>query len=170
MFGSGGWPILSSTQTENRIALCKRALCPDRSLIIRFKDCYECEEQSVEYRKTRFTSEECFNENAGKIRQLAWGGRYSAPKYAVEGAFYPFVRCMQRIRPVDDGIIWIGTRYEYPRIWLNNLVASWLCPYSSMGYVMTEPFEPICRVLENWTRLADKRLYPSLDLPPIPDL
>lgn len=170
MFTKEGWPVFSSTQTENRIALCKKALCPDRSLIIRFKDCYVSDSEAAKYRKLRFTSEECFNKSAEEIRELAWGGRYFTPKYAIEGGFYPFVRCAQKIRPVDAGIIWIGSRYEYPRVLLNNLVASWLCPYTKSGLVMTEPFEPIGKVLSNWSRLSDRRLYPCLTLPPVPDL
>lgn len=169
MFTKEGCPIFSSTQTENRIALCKKALCPDRSLIIRFNDCYESDSEAAKYRKLHFLSGEYFDENAKSLRELGWGGRYKTPKYAIEGGFYPFVRCMQKIRPVDAGIIWVGTRHEYPRIWLNNLVAFWLCPYTKAGYVMTEPFEPIDRVLANWHRLSDRRLYPSLMLPPVPD-
>jgi hypothetical protein len=39
-----------------------------------------------------------------------------------------------------------------------------------MGYILTEPFEPLSKVIANWDRLADRRLYPALDLPPIPEL
>lgn len=170
MFNKHGWPIFSSAQTDNRIALCKRALCPDRSLIIKFKDCYQSEIETQKYCKIKFLSEEYFNENARSLQQLAWGGAYSTPKYALEGGFYPFVRCIKRTRPIDAGIIWIGTKHEYPRIYVDNLVANWLCPYSRGGHVMFEPFEPLHRVLENWSRLADRRLFPDLMLPPVPDL
>lgn len=165
-----GWPIFTSTQTDNRIALCKKALCIDRTMLIRFKDCYKDEQQIAEFCKLRFLSEEYFTENLKSISQLAWGGAYTNYKFALEGAFYPFVRCIQRVRPLDHGAIWIGTRHEYPRIFVNNLVADWLCPYSRSGIVMTEPFEPLYRVLDNWQRLSDRRLYPSLNLPPVPDL
>lgn len=170
MVNKYGWPMFSSTQTDNRIALCKRALCPDRSLIIKMKDCYESEVITQKYCKLKFLSEEYFNENLKNLLQLGWGGMYKTPKYALEGAFYPFVRCMQRTRPVDTGVIWIGTRYEYPRIYVDNLVANWLCPYSRGGHVLWEPFEPVYRVIQNWSRLADRRFYPDLQLPPVPDL
>jgi hypothetical protein len=35
---------------------------------------------------------------------------------------------------------------------------------------MVEPFEPLHRVLDNWQRLADRRYYPCLMLPPVPEL
>lgn len=162
--------MFSPSQTENRIALCKSALCPDRSLIIKIKDCFASELETQKHCKLKFLSEEYFSENAKNITELAWGGKYKTPKYALEGAFYPFVRCIQRTRPVDAGIIWIGTRHEYPRIYVDNLVANWLCPYSRAGYVMTEPFEPIYKVLDNWRRLSDRRFFPDLLLPPVPDL
>lgn len=170
MVNKYGWPIFSSSQTDNRIALCKKALCVDRSLIIKIKKCYLSELDAQKYCKLKFLSEEYFNENAKSLLQLGWGGLYEAPKYALEGAFYPFVRCVQRTRPMDTGIIWIGTRHEYPRIYVDNLVANWLCPYSRGGHVMPEPFEPLHRVLDNWTRLADRRFYPDLLLPPVPDI
>jgi len=170
MASKHGWPIFSSTQTDNRLALCKKALCPDRSLLVRLKDCYPSELEVQKYCKLKFLSEHYFSENAKNLRQLAWGGKYVTPKYALEGAFYPFVRCIQKTRPIDSGIIWIGTRHEYPRIYVDNLVADWLCPYARSGHVMTEPFEPLHQVLDNWSRLADRRLYPCLALPPMPDL
>ena len=43
MANKHGWPMFSSTQTDNRFALCKKALCPDRSLLVRLKDCYPSE-------------------------------------------------------------------------------------------------------------------------------
>jgi len=165
-----GWPMFTASQTDNRFALCKKALCPDRTLLVRIKDCYASEFEIQKYCKLKFLSEEYFSENAKNFSQLAWGGMYTIHKFALEGAFYPFVRCMEKTRPVDSGVIWIGTRYEYPRIYVDNLVANWLCPYSKGGYVMTEPFEPLYRVLDNWSRLADRCLYPCLMLPPVPDL
>lgn len=167
---SDGWPIFTSTQTENRIALCKKALCPDRTMLIRFKDCYQDERQIAKFCKLKFLSGEYFDQNLNDVSQLAWGGLYRNYRFALEGAFLPFVRCVRSVRPMDHGAIWIGTRHEYPRIFVNNLVAHWLCPYSRAGYVMVEPFEPLGRVLENWQRLADRRFYPGLNLPPVPDL
>lgn len=169
-FNENGWSIFSSSQTDNRFALCKRALCSTRSLIIKIKDCFPSEAEAQKYYKDRFTSAEDFDENAKDLAQLAWGGKFKTPFNALEGGFYPFVRCVQRIRPIDSGVIWIGTRYEYPRIYVDNLVARWLCPYTPAGVVMTEPFEPLSRVLQSWPRLSDPRRYPCLALPPVPPL
>jgi hypothetical protein len=165
-----GWPVFTKTQTDNRIALCKSALCPDRTLLIKFKDCYKDETEIAKFCKMRFLSEEYFDQNVKDLSKLAWGGVYTKYAFALEGAFYPFVRCIQRSRPIDTGVIWIGTRHEYPRVFVDNLVAHWICPYSRSGIVMTEPFEPLHRVLDNWQRLADRRFYPCLNLPPVPDL
>jgi hypothetical protein len=166
----GGWPMFTSSQTDNRFALCKKALCPDRSLLVRFKDCYQSEEHIQEFCRLKFLSEEYFEYNVRDLKLLPWGGNYKVYKFALEGAFYPFVRCVQKTRPLDTGIIWIGTKHEYPRIWVDNSVANWLCPYSRGGHVMTEPFEPLYKVLDNWARLSDRRFFPFLNLPPVPDL
>lgn len=170
LVNKNGWPMFTSNQTENRFALCRKALCPGRDLGIKMKDCYSSQSQIQKYCKLEFLSEESFSANAEDLSQLAWGGMYANYKQALEGAFYPFVRCIQRVRPIDSGVIWIGTRHEYPRIYVDNLVADWLCPYSKGGHVMVEPFEPLGRVLANWSRLSDYRYYPCLTLPPVPDL
>lgn len=165
-----GWPLFTSTQTDNRFSLCRKALCPTRKLTIKIKDCYSSDPQIQGLCKLKFLSEDYFDINLAKVEQLAWGGKFTTHKYALEGAFYPFVRCIERHRPIDTGCIWIGTRHEYPRIYVDNLVANWLCPYSKMGYVLTEPFEPLHRVIENWGKLANRTLYPFLNLPPVPPL
>lgn len=164
-----GWPMFTANQTDIRFALCKKALCPDRTLILKLKDCYQSEAQEQSFCKLKFLSEEYFTANLSKIEGLAWGGVHMNCKLALEGGFYPFVRYMNRCRPVDTGCIWIGTRHEYPRIYVNNRVANWICPYSRTGHVMTEPFEPLYRVIENWSKLANKKRYPDLDLPPLID-
>lgn len=113
------------------------------------------------------TSREDFSEVLADINQFGWGGRYYKFEQALEGAFYPFVRCSGRV-PVDTGAIWIGTRYDYPLIYVDNTVANWICPYTKSGKVMVEPFEPFHRVVENWHRLSNRRLYPCLKLAPVP--
>lgn len=162
--------MFTSSQTENRFALCKKALCPDRTLSLKVKDCYQSEAEAQKFCKLKFLSEDFFMLSLEKVQQLGWGGRYLMPKYALEGAFYPFVRCFSGCRPIDTGCIWIGTRHEYPRIYVDNRVANWICPYSRMGHIIVEPFEPLHRVIENWSKLANKRRYPELDLSPVPDL
>lgn len=169
-YSATGWPMFTATQTDNRIALCRKALCPDRSLTLKFKNCYESELVAERYCKLRFLYGEYFTEHLKKINELGWGGEYKVPKIAPEGAFYPFVRCLERHRPADVGCIWIGTKHDYPRIYVNNMVADWLCPYTKMGHILTEPFALLGDVIQNWRRLSDKRLFPSLDLPLVPDL
>lgn len=165
-----GWPLFTSTQTDTRLALCKKALCPDRRMLIRIKDCYESEAVAQTFCKLEFTCEDDFDYVLGRINHLAWGGKYAKHKFALEGGFYPFVRCIELHRPLDVGCIWIGTRHEYPRIYVDNLVARWVCPYSKMGHVMIEPFEPLDKVIQNWEKLADYRYYPCLSLPPVPGM
>lgn len=169
-YSATGWPLFTSSQTDNRIALCRKSLCPDRSLTLKFKDCYESDSILQGLCKLSFVYGEYFTEHLKRIAELGWGGRYKVPKFAHEGAFYPFIRCVEGCRPVDSGCIWIGTKHDYPRIYVDNRVADWLCPYSGMGHILTEPFEPLSKVIANWDRLADKRFYPGLDLPPIPEL
>jgi hypothetical protein len=165
-----GWPLFTASQTDIRLALCRRALCPDRSLALRFKDCYESDSVVQQFCKLEFLAPQYFAENLLRVGELGWGGRYKVPRVALEGAFYPFIRCVVGHRPVDQGCIWIGTKHDYPRIFVNNHVADWLCPYSSSGHVMTEPFEPLPRVIANWGRLSNPRIFPCLLLPPVPDL
>lgn len=169
-YSTTGWPLFTSSQTDNRIALCRKALCPNRSLTLKFKDCYESNFVAEKFCKIKFIYAEYFTEHLKKVSELGWGGLYKVPKLAPEGAFYPFIRCLEKHRPIDSGCIWMGTKAEYPRIYVDNRVADWLCPYSKMGYILTEPFEPLSSVIANWKKLSDKRLYPGLDLPPIPEL
>lgn len=159
--------MFTSTQTDNRFALCKEALCPTRKMILRFKNCYKNDLQIQEYAKLRATSRREFTEILLAIDEFGWGGEYCSYKFALEGAFYPFVRCSGRV-PIDSGAIWIGTKHEYPLIYVKNTVANWLCPYTKTGSVMVEPFEPLPRIIENWHRLSDRRLYPCLRLDPLP--
>ena len=162
-----GWPLFTASQTENRIALCKEALCPTRELIIRFKNCYENDLSIQRRARLTATSRQEFSEILAEINERGWGGEYCTYKQALEGAFYPFVRCSGR-KPVDTGAIWIGTRYDYPLIFVDNSVANWVCPYTKSGKVMSEPFEPYARVVQNWGRLSNRKLYPSLNLQPVP--
>ena len=147
--------------------LCREALCAnDRSLRLKFKDCYENELAVQRHARLRFQSVEQFNAVYQEIEQYGWGGRYIKIEESLVGAFYPFVR-VRGSKPVDTGAIWIGTFEDFPKIYVDNLVANWICPYTRGGLVMREPFEPVGRVLANWERLANGALYPALDLDPI---
>lgn len=135
--------------------------------MLRFKHWHRSDMDLQKYARLSPTSREDFTERMQEMSQFGWGGQYWKPEVALEGAFYLFVRCNGR-KPIDTGAIWIGTRYDFPLIYVDNSVANWICPYTRTGRVMTEPFEPIHRVIENWARLSNRKLYPSLNLQPLP--
>lgn len=162
-----GWAVISKPQTQTRLALCREALCGNsRSLRLKFKRCYDSDLVIQKHARLKFTSTEDFQSTYEDIDQYGWGGEYMKIETALEGAFYPFVR-VRGGTPIDCGAIWIGTFHDFPKIYVDNLVANWLCPYTKSGLVVTEPFEPLARVLENWNRLANSTLFPALELEPV---
>ena len=162
-----GWPVFTKAQTEMRLALCKAAVAPTRKYLIRFKDCYENDLEIQQHSKLQKLSRHIFDETLQQINEKSWGGKYRKYDIALEGAFLPFVRC-SGVKPLDQGAIWIGTKHDYPLIFINNFVAHWLCPYTKMGLIMTEPFDTYSSVVQNWSRLSNRKLYPCLDLDPVP--
>jgi hypothetical protein len=166
LFTESGWPVFTTTQTETRIALCRAAICPQGKYRIKFKKIYQKQNDETKFARTTFPAKQEIEQLTLEIELLPWGGEYSTYKQAPEGAFYPFVRS-KGPGPIDTGIIWIGTKYDFPKIYIGNTVANWLCPYNSSGTVMTEPFAPLADVITNWSKLADKRFFPMLDLPPV---
>jgi hypothetical protein len=162
-----GWPVFSKAQTDNRLALCKQAICQGRKYVIRFKRWYNTELDIQKHAKLRTTSRQEFTEILEEINQFGWGGIYCQIEQAIEGGFYPFVRCSGN-KPIDTGAIWIGTRHDFPLIYINNTVADWICPYTKSGNVMTEPFDTLPQVVQNWHRLSNRKLFPSLRLQPLP--
>jgi hypothetical protein len=108
-----------------------------------------------------------FTKQYFELNQKAWGGEYldydkiTAP----EGAFFPFVRTrFNSHQPIDEGCIWIGNMSEFPRIYVNNSVARWTCPYSKCGFVRKEPFLPMAEARKILPRLMNKVIYPDLDV------
>lgn len=166
-FSEAGVSIFTTTQTDNRIALCKEALTSE-GFLLRLTDSFG--ELGQERFRVMDFDVLAFNRLRDELFSIAWGGRYLKVRNAVEGGLYPFVRCQQRNRPVDRGVIWIGTRYEYPRIYVTNYVAEWISPYTAGGSVMTEPFESLARVTANWAKLSNYVNYPDLDLPLTPPI
>jgi hypothetical protein len=166
MYSESGRLVFSKSQTDNRFALCKAALCPTRIHTIRLKAIYEDTEDIEKFAINDF-DELLFNRMLVRLSQIAWGGVFTKYDldYSPEGAFYPFVRFSGRgYKPIDTGAIWIGARHCYPRIFVDNGVANWVEPYSRSGIVMTEPFEPYANVRQNMRRLANKAIYPMLEL------
>lgn len=167
-FSESGWGLFTKSQTDNRFALCKAALCPTTSLCLRFKAVYKSQEEVERFCRTKFVAPELFTKSYAEIEELGWGGRYMNydKGYASYGAFYPFVRTAgtRSFRPVDTGCIWIGTDREYPLIFLRNGVATWISPYSPGGYVRSEPFIQWPTIRNHIKSLSDKRIYPDLDI------
>lgn len=165
-YSESGRLIFTKSQTDNRFALCKAALCPTRKYSIRFKAIYEDQEHIEDFAKLEF-DEIAFFRTISKLYQIGWGGKFD--KYdkdsAPEGAFYPFVR-FQGVGyiPIDTGTIWIGARDCYPRIFVDNGVANWIEPYSRSGLVMTEPFDIHSEVVKNMKRLSNKAIFPMLEI------
>lgn len=108
-----------------------------------------------------------FTDRYFQLQMRGWGGVYTSYDQSAlpEGAFLPFVRTRFNSQaPVDEGCIWIGSFSEFPRIYVANNVAKWVCPYSKSGYVITEVFLPYAEARKILPRLADRRIYPDLDV------
>ena len=108
-----------------------------------------------------------FTDRYFQLQQRAWGGVYFNYKNfsAVEGAFFPFVRTkFNSYQAVDEGCIWIGSKSEYPLIYVHNNIAKWNCPYSKCGFVRVEPFLPTDEARKILPRLMNKVIYPDLQV------
>lgn len=167
-FSETGHGLFTKSQTDTRFALCKAALCPAPSLCLRFKGVYKSQIEVEKFSCQKFLAPEIFTQKYMMIEELGWGGRYMTydKGYATYGGFYPFVRTAgaRSFRPVDTGCIWIGTDTEYPLIFLQNGVATWISPYSPGGYVRTEPFIQWPKIRNHMHSLSDGRIYPDIDI------
>jgi len=166
-YSENGSILFTEAQTKKRFALCKEALSNDKAYTLRVKDIYssllEIEENAIHNIDKMYL----FTERYFQISQLAWGGKYidynkiSSPI----GAFFPFVRTrFNSHQPIDEGCIWIGGFSEFPRIYVGNNVAKWVCPYSKCGFVRKEPFLPAAEARKILPRLMNKVIYPDLDV------
>lgn len=103
-----------------------------------------------------------------RLNELGYGGEFEKydKQYCPEGALYPFVRVRGRKKYeiIDTGCIWVGTRFEYPRIFVDNDVANWLCPYSQGGSVRIDPFRPYFQVIQIMPKLMNKYHHPDIEL------
>lgn len=116
-----------------------------------------------------FDSVSSLSDRYEKLDQVGYGGKFEKyeKQYCPEGALFPFVRVRGRknFQFIDTGCIWIGTRFEYPRIFVRNEVANWLCPYSPGGYVRKDPFRPYHQVIQILPRLMNKAHHPDIEIP-----
>lgn len=165
-YSDSGKLIFTKSQTDNRFALCKAALCPTRKYSIRFKAIYAEQSEIEAFSRLEF-DEIAFLRNLVKLHEIGWGGKFKKyeKEYSPEGAFYPFIRFRGAgYIPIDTGAIWIGARDCYPRIFVDNGIANWIEPYSRSGSVMTEPFDIYSEVSKNMKRLSNKAVFPMLDI------
>jgi hypothetical protein len=167
-FSESGHGLFTKNQTENRFALCRAAICPTSALRVRFKGVYRSQSEVEKFSVQKFIAPEIFTQKYMEIEELGWGGKYVAydKGCASYGAFYPFVRTSgaRGYLPIDSGCIWIGTDTEYPLIFVQNGVATWISPYSPSGYVRTKPFIQWPKIREHLDSLSDGRIYPDLQI------
>ena len=164
----GGYAF-SLTQTDMRFALCKESLLFDKSIKIGLKGVYGSLTDIELCGITKFNSVDELSVRYSKLNALGYGGKFVKydKKYCPEGALFPFVRFrgLKNMELIDEGCIWIGNRFEHPRVFVANEVANWLCPYSPGGFARIDPFRPYFQVIEILPKLMNKYHYPDIDLP-----
>jgi len=166
-YSQRGELLITANQVKNRLHLCREALSNNKSYTTRFKDIYESLEEVENNAMKEFEIAGLFTDRYFQLQMRAWGGVYTSYDQSAlpEGAFLPFVRTRFNSQtPVDEGCIWIGSFEEFPRIYIANSIAKWVSPYSGMGFVRVEPFLPYAEARKILPRLADKRMYPDLDV------
>jgi hypothetical protein len=167
-YSESGGILFSETQTKKRFALCKEALSSNKKYSTRFKYIYESQQDIEKVAITTDDDIDQFTLKYFQLQQFAWGGLYSTYKdfCSPVGAFYPFVRTrFNSHQAIDEGCIWIGGIDSFPLIYVANNIAKWVCPYSVGGFVRTEPFLPYAEARKILPRLANKKIYPDLDVP-----
>lgn len=164
----GGYAF-SLTQTDIRFALCKESLLFEKSVSIGLKKIYGSIRDIELCAITECDSVDELADRYEKLNALGYGGEFAKydKQYCPEGALFPFVRFKGRknLELIDEGCIWIGSRFEYPRIFVANEVANWLCPYSQGGTVRIDPFRPYFQVVQILPKLMNKHHHPDIDLP-----
>ena len=166
-YSQRGELLITANQVKNRLHLCREALSNNKSYTTRFKDIYESLEEIENNAMKEFEIAGLFTDRYFQLQMRAWGGVYTSYDQSAlpEGAFLPFVRTRFNSQtPIDEGCIWIGSFSEFPRIYVANSIAKWVSPYSKSGYVITEVFLPYAEARKILPRLADRRIYPDLDV------
>lgn len=168
-YGDSGHFYFSLAQVENRFALCKESLLYDRSVVLRYKKIYGSMRDMELCSITEFESVSELSARYDKLNQIGYGGEFERydKQYCPEGALILFVRVKGRRKYeiVDTGCIWLGSRFEYPRIFVDNDVANWLCPYSPGGFARKDPFRPYYQVIQILPKLMNRAHHPDIDLP-----
>jgi hypothetical protein len=166
--GVSGYPYFGKAQTDNRFALCKESLLYEGGIILRFKKIYSSLRDIELCSITDFDSVDELSERYKKLDSLGYGGEFEKydKSYSPEGALYPFLRVRGRRKYefIDSGCIWIGTKFKYPLIFVNNDIANWISPYSPGGLVRKEPFLPYFKIREIMPRLMNQNRYADLDV------
>jgi hypothetical protein len=166
-YSDSGHFYFSLTQVDNRFALCKECLRFKKGVKIRLRRVYASTQDVersavVEYRSVRDLHTRYFD-----LAVRADGGEYYKydKSYCPEGSLFPFVRtAASSFVPIDTGCIWLGTRFEHPRIFVDNQVAKWISPYSPGGFPRLDPFRPYSEVIDIFSKLMNQSRYPDLDL------
>lgn len=166
-YSDSGHFYFSRTQTDNRFSLCRECLIFEKGIKVRLRRIYgsiadveKCsivEPSNVLDLHNRYVS----------LAMLADGGEYCKydKELCPEGALFPFVRTKTAsLAPVDTGCIWIGTRFEYPKIFVDNEVARWLSPYSPGGFPRVDPFRPYFQISDFLPKLMNKAWHPDLNI------
>lgn len=168
-YGDSGHFYFSIPQADNRFALCKESLLFERGVLVKFKKIYGSMRDVELCSILEFDSVDALSERYDKLNQLGYGGEFERydKQYCPEGALFPFVRVRGRKKYeiIDTGCIWAGTRFEYPRIFVDNDVANWLCPYSPGGFPRKDPFRPYYQVIQITSKLMNKLHHPDIQLP-----
>lgn len=166
-YSESGHFIFSRTETDNRFALCRESLLYSKGIYLYLKGVYpsllEIESFCV-LSPDKFEMKRKYED----LSDLGYGGQFLKYEkgFCPEGALFPFLRGKGRknIEIVDEGCIWLGTRFDYPLIFIENEVANWINPYSKTGRVRIDPFRPYAQVLDLLPKLVNKDKYPDLDL------
>lgn len=158
----------SITQTDNRFALCKECLCYDLKVKIKFKGIYSSMKDMELCSMPEYDFTEQLTERYSRLNEVAYGGEFARydKGHCPEGALFPFVRLKgsKKFEFIDTGCIWIGSKFSYPLIFVDNDVAHWISPYSVSGYVRQEPFLPFAQVVKIIPKLMNKNIYPDLEI------
>ena len=166
-YSESGALLFTKAQTKKRFALCREALTNNKSYSLRIKNIYESQEDIERNAMKEFIVESLFTDRYFQLHQRSWGGLYFNYEEfaAVEGAFFPFVRTkFRKHQAIDEGCIWIGSKSEFPLIYVHNSIAKWTSPISKSGFVRTEPFLPVSEARKILPRLMNRVIYPDLDV------
>lgn len=166
-YSDDGHFYFSRTQTDNRFALCKESLTYKKGVKIRLRRIYSSIKDVEKCSLPEYWSVHKLHKRYVDLALLADGGRYYRydQECCPEGALFPFVRTANSsLAPIDTGCIWLGSRFDYPLIFVDNEVAKWISPYSEGGFPRIDPFRPYFEVIDILPKLMNKARYPDLDV------